>query len=30
MRDLGEAAKSGPLTSETIGRVASRYDFQRA
>jgi quercetin dioxygenase-like cupin family protein len=28
MRDLGQAAKSGPLTPEVIGRVASRYDFQ--
>jgi quercetin dioxygenase-like cupin family protein len=27
MRDLGEAAKAGPLTPEVIGRVASRYDF---
>lgn len=27
MRDLAEAAKSGPLTPEVIGRVASRYDF---
>ena len=30
MRDLGEAAKSGPLTPEVIGRIASRYDFQAA
>lgn len=28
MRDLAEAAGSGPLTSERIGQVASRYDFQ--
>lgn len=28
MRDLGEAAKAGPLTPDVIGRVASRYDFQ--
>ncbi len=27
MRDLGEAGRSGPLTSEAIGRIASRYDF---
>jgi quercetin dioxygenase-like cupin family protein len=27
MRDLAEAAKSGPITPEVIGRVASRYDF---
>ncbi len=27
MRELGEAAKSGPLTSEVIGRIASHYDF---
>ncbi len=27
MRDLGEAAQAGPLTTETIGRIASRYDF---
>jgi quercetin dioxygenase-like cupin family protein len=27
MRDLAEAAKSGPLTPDVIGRVASRYDF---
>jgi hypothetical protein len=30
MRDLGEAAKSGPLTPEIIGRIAARYDFQTA
>lgn len=30
MRDLSAAAESGPLTSETIGRIASRYDFQSA
>ena len=28
MRDLGEAAKSGPLTPEVMGRIASRYDFK--
>ena len=28
MRDLGEAAKAGPLSADVIGRVASRYDFQ--
>jgi quercetin dioxygenase-like cupin family protein len=27
MRDLAEAAKSGPLTPDVVGRVASRYDF---
>lgn len=30
MRDLGEAAKVGPLTPDVIGRVASRYDFHPA
>jgi mannose-6-phosphate isomerase-like protein (cupin superfamily) len=30
MRDLGAAAKSGPLTAEVIGRIASGYDFQAA
>jgi mannose-6-phosphate isomerase-like protein (cupin superfamily) len=30
MRDLGEAAKSGPLTPQIIGRIASRYDFHAA
>jgi quercetin dioxygenase-like cupin family protein len=30
MRDLATAAKSGELTPEAIGRVASRYDFQLA
>jgi quercetin dioxygenase-like cupin family protein len=30
MRDLAEAARSGPLTAEAIGRVASRYDFRVA
>jgi len=29
-RDRGEAAKSGPLTPEIIGRTASGYDFQAA
>lgn len=28
MRDLGEAAQAGPLTSEMIGQIASRYDFE--
>jgi mannose-6-phosphate isomerase-like protein (cupin superfamily) len=28
MRELGEAAKTGPLTAAVIGRIASRYDFQ--
>jgi quercetin dioxygenase-like cupin family protein len=28
MRELGEAAKSAPMTPELIGRVASRYDFE--
>ena len=27
MRDLAAAARTGPLTPETIGRVASSYDF---
>jgi quercetin dioxygenase-like cupin family protein len=30
MRDLGEAAKSGPLTPEVMGPIASRYDFELA
>ncbi|MGH2893047.1 MAG: cupin domain-containing protein [Solirubrobacteraceae bacterium] len=30
MRDLGEAAKAGPLTAEVMGQIASRYDFQLA
>jgi len=30
MRDLPKAAKTGPLTSEVIERVASRYDFHPA
>jgi quercetin dioxygenase-like cupin family protein len=29
MRDLGEAAKAGPLTPEVMGPIASRYDFER-
>ena len=29
MRELGEAARSGPLTSDAIGRIASRHDFER-
>jgi quercetin dioxygenase-like cupin family protein len=28
MRDLAEAAQSGPLTPAVIARVASRYDFE--
>jgi quercetin dioxygenase-like cupin family protein len=28
MRELGEAARRGPLTSETIGGIASRHDVQ--
>jgi quercetin dioxygenase-like cupin family protein len=28
MRDLSQAAQAGDLTPETIGRVASRYDFR--
>jgi quercetin dioxygenase-like cupin family protein len=28
MRELGEAAKAGPLTPEMIGRIASRHDFR--
>lgn len=28
MRDLAEAARSGPLTPETMGRIASRHDFR--
>lgn len=27
MRDLGQAAAAGPLTTEVIGRIASNYDF---
>jgi hypothetical protein len=27
MRDLVAAARAGPVTPETIGRVASNYDF---
>ena len=30
MRELGEAARRGPLTPEVIGPIASRYDFQPA
>ncbi len=30
MRALAEAASSGPLTPETIGQVATRYDFEIA
>jgi quercetin dioxygenase-like cupin family protein len=28
MRELGEAAKRGPLTPDVIGSIASHYDFQ--
>jgi quercetin dioxygenase-like cupin family protein len=28
MRELGEAAKAGPLTREAIGAVAARHDFR--
>ena len=28
LRDLAEAAQSGPLTPEAFARVASRYDFE--
>jgi hypothetical protein len=28
MRDLGELLSSGDATSEAIGRIASRYDFE--
>jgi mannose-6-phosphate isomerase-like protein (cupin superfamily) len=27
MRDLGEAARSGALTTDVMGRIASHYDF---
>ena len=30
MRNVAQAARSGPLTPEAIGRVASRYDFELA
>jgi quercetin dioxygenase-like cupin family protein len=30
MRDLGEAGRSGQLTPEAIGQIASRYDFKLA
>jgi quercetin dioxygenase-like cupin family protein len=30
IRDLANAARSGPLTTEVIGRVASRHDFHPA
>ena len=30
MRDLGAASADGPLTPETIGKIASRYDFEVA
>jgi hypothetical protein len=30
MRELADAGRAGPLTSEVIGRVASRHDFQIA
>jgi mannose-6-phosphate isomerase-like protein (cupin superfamily) len=28
MRDLGRAAADGPLSTERIGQIASRYDFR--
>ncbi len=28
MRDVAEAAQSGPLTPDVISRIASRYDFE--
>jgi quercetin dioxygenase-like cupin family protein len=28
MRELGQAAKSGPLTRDAIGKVAARHDFR--
>ena len=28
MRELGEAARNGPLTPEVMGPIASRYDFE--
>jgi mannose-6-phosphate isomerase-like protein (cupin superfamily) len=28
MRDLGRAAADGPLSTERIGQIASRYDFE--
>jgi mannose-6-phosphate isomerase-like protein (cupin superfamily) len=28
MRELGAAAKAGPLTPDVIGRIASHYDFE--
>jgi mannose-6-phosphate isomerase-like protein (cupin superfamily) len=30
MRDLGRAGAAGPLSSEQIGQIASRYDFDVA
>jgi quercetin dioxygenase-like cupin family protein len=30
MRDLAAAAAAGPLTPESIGQIASKYDFQVA
>jgi quercetin dioxygenase-like cupin family protein len=30
MRDVADAAQSGPLTPEAFARVASRYDFEFA
>ena len=30
MRELGEAAASGEMTPEAIGRIASKYDFKPA
>jgi hypothetical protein len=28
IRELGEAAKAGPLTQEVMGRIAPKYDFE--
>ena len=28
MRELGEAARTAPLTPDVIGRIASPYDLQ--
>jgi hypothetical protein len=28
MRDLAEAAAAGPMTSERMGEIASRYDVR--
>ena len=29
LRDMGAAAAAGPLDPEAIGRIASKYDFER-